>query len=138
MRLGESQVTPPYMCPGEISLKMIFKSRIMITCKERAWTQQLEEKKGLTEGLQLNDHIGETVDEVDLVDMMYLGTQKVFNKVRLKTLLRELRGQRMSGKLLLWVCRCPRRKQRGGLDGQLWQKVTARCLVPGVPCCLTC
>lgn len=57
----------------------------MITCKDRAWTQQLEEKKGHTEGFQLNDRIRETVDEVDLVDMMYLGTQNVFNKVRLKS-----------------------------------------------------
>lgn len=109
-----------------------------ITHDRRSWTHQLVEKKGLTEGLQLNDHVRKTVDEGDTVDTVHLDTQKVFNKVRLKTLLRELMGQRMNGKLLLWLYSCPRRKQRGGLNGQLQQKVTVQCLVPSVPCWLMC
>lgn len=84
--------------------------------------------------LRLNDRVRKTVDEGDSVDT----TQKVVNKVTLKSLLRELRGHRMSGKLSSWLYSCPRRKQRRGLNGQLWQKVTVQCLVPGVPCWLMC
>lgn len=57
--------------------------------------QQLTEQKGLTEVLRLNAHVRKTMDEEDLVDMVHSDTQKVFNKVRLKSLLRELRDHGM-------------------------------------------
>jgi len=79
------------------------------------------------EGWQLNDCVKKTVEEGDSVGMVHSDTQKVFNKVRLKKPPEGTKRSQDKWGLLSWLYSCPRRMQRGRLNGQLWHKVTARC-----------
>lgn len=67
--------------------------------------------------LEWLERVNKTVEQRTLLDIIYLGFQKAFDKVPHKRLLRKINIYRVRGSILLWIKNClSNRKQRAGVN----------------------